>query len=393
MWDPDTAMGTVTHQEIGYLLPMGPYYALLHGLGVPTWVAQRLWTGSLLFLAGAGVLFLLRTLWAPGSRRPTAAGRGGCPALRPGGRPARGCPRGRPRLHALALRVAVRGSRVGDPVAVGGPALDGGHRGPGARPRRLAPPGGVRTGGGRDRGNERHRTRLRGRGTTAVGGVGTAGPPRALAPGTRHRREDRRARRGRVAVVGGGPGRGGHLRHGRAALHRVHPHRGAHHLGGGDVAGARVLVLLRRGQARPLPAHGRRLHDLAVAHRRQLRRPRLGLLVGLRRALARPRRLRGPGRRGHGAGGGGLPAVEPVAARPGHQGGRHGVDARPGAAQHQPRHPARDPRHGRAPRRGAERAAGALEARGDRRGAGRRRTGGRRHPGRCGRGQFVASQP
>jgi len=71
MWDPDLAMGSVTHEYIGYLLPMGPYYALMHVLGVPTWVAQRLWTGSLLFLAGAGVLFLLRTL-APSTGRPGA---------------------------------------------------------------------------------------------------------------------------------------------------------------------------------------------------------------------------------------------------------------------------------------------------------------------------------
>jgi arabinofuranan 3-O-arabinosyltransferase len=62
LWNPNVSMGTVTHQYIGYLLPMGPYYALMSGLGVPTWVAQRLWTGTLLFLAGAGVLFLLRTL-------------------------------------------------------------------------------------------------------------------------------------------------------------------------------------------------------------------------------------------------------------------------------------------------------------------------------------------
>jgi len=62
MWNPDVSMGTVTHQYIGYLLPMGPYYAAMQAVGVPTWVAQRLWTGSLLFLAGAGVLFLLRTL-------------------------------------------------------------------------------------------------------------------------------------------------------------------------------------------------------------------------------------------------------------------------------------------------------------------------------------------
>jgi hypothetical protein len=71
MWDPDVSMGTVTHQYIGYLLPMGPYYVLMEVLGVPVWVAQRLWTGSLLFLAGAGVLFLLRTL------APTAAARPG----------------------------------------------------------------------------------------------------------------------------------------------------------------------------------------------------------------------------------------------------------------------------------------------------------------------------
>ena len=71
MWNPDVSMGTVTHQYIGYLLPMGPYYALMEALGVPTWVAQRLWTGSLLFFAGAGVLFLLRTL-APAASRPEA---------------------------------------------------------------------------------------------------------------------------------------------------------------------------------------------------------------------------------------------------------------------------------------------------------------------------------
>jgi arabinofuranan 3-O-arabinosyltransferase len=26
MWDPNIGMGTVTHQNIGYLFPMGPYY-------------------------------------------------------------------------------------------------------------------------------------------------------------------------------------------------------------------------------------------------------------------------------------------------------------------------------------------------------------------------------
>src|ERR1700751_4293605 len=61
MWDPHIGMGTVTHQNIGYLFPMGPYYWILDKLGVPDWVAQRLWLGSILFLAGVGVLYLLRT--------------------------------------------------------------------------------------------------------------------------------------------------------------------------------------------------------------------------------------------------------------------------------------------------------------------------------------------
>jgi hypothetical protein len=62
MWDPNIGLGTVSHQTIGYLFPMGPFYWLLDAIGLPDWVAQRLWLGTLLFAAGAGVLFLLRTL-------------------------------------------------------------------------------------------------------------------------------------------------------------------------------------------------------------------------------------------------------------------------------------------------------------------------------------------
>jgi arabinofuranan 3-O-arabinosyltransferase len=66
MWDPNIGMGTVTHQNIGYLFPMGPYYWVLHMLGIPAWVSQRLWLGSILFGAALGVLFLLRTLHVRG---------------------------------------------------------------------------------------------------------------------------------------------------------------------------------------------------------------------------------------------------------------------------------------------------------------------------------------
>lgn len=69
MWDPHVGMGTVTHQNIGYLLPMGPWYWFFSHIGVPTWIAERLWTGTLLFAAATGVMYLLRTFgW---SRRAT----------------------------------------------------------------------------------------------------------------------------------------------------------------------------------------------------------------------------------------------------------------------------------------------------------------------------------
>jgi arabinofuranan 3-O-arabinosyltransferase len=65
MWDTNIGLGTVTHQNIGYLWPMGPWYWAFDTLGVPDWVAQRLWLGSLVFAAGMGVRFMLRELrWA-----------------------------------------------------------------------------------------------------------------------------------------------------------------------------------------------------------------------------------------------------------------------------------------------------------------------------------------
>lgn len=62
MWDPHQGMGTVTHQNIGYLFPMGPYYWAIHALGIPMWVGQRIWMGTLLFSAGTGVLWCTRHL-------------------------------------------------------------------------------------------------------------------------------------------------------------------------------------------------------------------------------------------------------------------------------------------------------------------------------------------
>ncbi|HUF32487.1 MAG TPA: alpha-(1-_3)-arabinofuranosyltransferase family protein [Acidimicrobiales bacterium] len=61
MWDPSIGLGTVTHQNIGYLWPMGPWYWVFERLGSPDWVSQRLWLATVMFAAGAGVLYLLRS--------------------------------------------------------------------------------------------------------------------------------------------------------------------------------------------------------------------------------------------------------------------------------------------------------------------------------------------
>ncbi len=63
LWDPKIGMGTVAYQMLGFVFPVGPYYWLSeHVLGLPPWVAQRLWLGTLLLAAGLGMRYLLRTL-------------------------------------------------------------------------------------------------------------------------------------------------------------------------------------------------------------------------------------------------------------------------------------------------------------------------------------------
>jgi arabinofuranan 3-O-arabinosyltransferase len=62
LWDPQVGAGTVTHQTIGYLWPMGPWFWVFEQLGSPDWVAQRLWLTGIIAAAALGTAFLLRTL-------------------------------------------------------------------------------------------------------------------------------------------------------------------------------------------------------------------------------------------------------------------------------------------------------------------------------------------
>ena len=66
LWDPHVGFGTVPHQNIGYLFPMGPYYWLMDTVGVPDWVTQRLWLGTISLAAALGTRWLFLLL---GTRR------------------------------------------------------------------------------------------------------------------------------------------------------------------------------------------------------------------------------------------------------------------------------------------------------------------------------------
>ena len=63
VWTNTTDLGEVhSSQYGGYLWPMGPFFALLHTLGISPWVAERLWLGAILALAAWGLLRLLDLL-------------------------------------------------------------------------------------------------------------------------------------------------------------------------------------------------------------------------------------------------------------------------------------------------------------------------------------------
>lgn len=61
-WDTRQFGGWVPHQVVGYLWPAGPWFGAADAVGIPDWVAQRLWMGTLLFLAGTGVRWAARRL-------------------------------------------------------------------------------------------------------------------------------------------------------------------------------------------------------------------------------------------------------------------------------------------------------------------------------------------
>ncbi len=72
-WDTTTSLGTLADRSFNHAFPMSLWYRGFDLIGVPVWVAQRLWMGSLLLAAGLGVLFLLSVMEWEGRGKLVAA--------------------------------------------------------------------------------------------------------------------------------------------------------------------------------------------------------------------------------------------------------------------------------------------------------------------------------
>ena len=65
LWSATGDLGHVQGgQYAGYLLPMGPFFALGDALGLSEWVIHRLWLGGLLALAAWGMVRLVDELYS-----------------------------------------------------------------------------------------------------------------------------------------------------------------------------------------------------------------------------------------------------------------------------------------------------------------------------------------
>ncbi len=72
-WDSRQFAGWVPHQTLSYLWPSGPWYSLCNAVGMPDWIAHRLWIGSLMVMAGLGARWAAKHLGLPATGALIAA--------------------------------------------------------------------------------------------------------------------------------------------------------------------------------------------------------------------------------------------------------------------------------------------------------------------------------
>jgi arabinofuranan 3-O-arabinosyltransferase len=73
LWQPEAAFGHIQNQAVGYLFPMGPFFAAGDVLGIPVWIVQRAWMAALLVVAFLGALKVAEAIGV-GTARTRLAG-------------------------------------------------------------------------------------------------------------------------------------------------------------------------------------------------------------------------------------------------------------------------------------------------------------------------------
>lgn len=62
LWNPRQGFGGLQDQAVGYAFPMGPFYAVAEGIGLPPWIVERLWMALIVAVAFWGTVRLTERL-------------------------------------------------------------------------------------------------------------------------------------------------------------------------------------------------------------------------------------------------------------------------------------------------------------------------------------------